>query len=76
MRDGSSYAGNVHPFSIQPHADIAGVLFRLELKLRKSIVQFRENRIGEQHKQRKQQVEIIPVVSDVEWLNKLFGLTA
>jgi transposase-like protein len=28
------------------------------------------------HMLRKQQVEIMPVVSDVEWINKLFGLTA
>jgi transposase-like protein len=28
------------------------------------------------HMLRKQHVEIIPVVSDVEWINKLFGLSA
>jgi transposase-like protein len=30
------------------------------------------------HRLRKQQVEIMPVVSDVEWINKIncFGLTA
>jgi IS6 family transposase len=30
----------------------------------------------EVHMLRKQQVEKTPVISDVEWINKLFGLTA